>query len=229
MRSIVLSFLSLICLACVCVPSLTHAALDDEYVTVPDVPRKGIHMKTLKQIEAYIHSIDTMKARFTQTAEVNREDLTGTFYLARPGKLRFEYDDPIKNYIVSDGTFIYFYDDEMKSASQALVGSTLAAFLVREDIELLDASIEIMDLTRDKKKGLLGLTLRQADNPESGRLTLIFKEKPKLQLQKWLVVDSRGYVTQIELSDIKQGVSFDDEKDGLFTYVDSKITNPGYN
>lgn len=225
MRSI---FLFLFCLMMTVSMPIIVQASDDDYITVPHVPRNGIHMKTLKQIETYIHSIDTLKARFSQTAEVYSDDLKGTFYLSRPGKLRFEYDD-LNDYIVADGTFIYFYDDEMKSASQALIGSTLAAFLVRDDIELLDASIEIMDLTRDEEKGVLGLTLRQADNPEAGRLTLIFKEKPKLQLDKWLVVDSRGYVTQVELSDIKQGVSFKNEKDGLFTYVDPKILKPSYN
>ncbi len=181
----------------------------------------------LKKIEAYIHSIDTMKARFAQTAQVYADDLKGTFYLDRPGKLRFEYDDPIKNYIVADGIFIYFYDDEMKSASQAFIGDTLAAFLVKEDFSLLDPSIEVMDVAHDKKENLLGITLRQTENPEAGRLTLIFQEKPSLSLLKWQVVDAQGYVTQIELSDIERGVSFEGEKKGLFTHVDPKILNTG--
>lgn len=182
--------------------------------------------KTLADIEAYLEGLDTLKARFRQTAEVYARELTGTFYLDKPGKLRFEYDDPIDDYIVADGRFIYFYDSELESASQSFIGSTLADFLVREDPNLLAGDIEVMDIQRNKKQNLLGLTVRQREAPDAGRLTLIFTTEPTLELQKWQVVDARGYITQIELDDIEKGLTLDDD---LFTYVNPDILEPSYN
>ncbi len=186
-------------------------------------------IQTLEKIEDYIKSIDTLQARFTQTAEVYADDLMGTFYLERPGKLRFEYDDPIKDYIVSDGRFIYYWDGEMENYSSALTSSTLAAFLVREEPGLTSDKFDIIDIARKNK--MLGITVIYKGEPEKGRLTLIFKEKPTLELARWQVVDAQGYVTQIELSDIKKGTEkqpLDFDQD-LFVFVDPDIANPGFN
>tara|TARA_Y100001934_G_C12323185_1_gene761160 strand:- start:545 stop:1219 length:675 start_codon:yes stop_codon:yes gene_type:complete len=204
--------------------NLVHAKAQKEELYSKD------ERQTLIRVEDYLSKLTTMKARFRQTAEVYADELKGTFYLNKPGKLRFEYDDPIEDYIVADGTFIYFYDSELESASQSLIGSTMADFLVREKPNLLSGEIEVMDIQKDKKKKLLGLTVRQRENPEMGRLTLIFKDRGKagLELNKWQVVDARGYITQIELDDIERNVSFKD-KGNLFTYVDKDILNPGYN
>lgn len=180
--------------------------------------------KILKQIEDYIKSITTLKARFGQTAEIYSQDLTGTFSMQRPGKLRFEYDAPIDDYIVADGTFIYFYDSEMEHYTSAPVNSTMAAFLVRKDPGLTSEDIEVMDVA--DKDGLLGVTLRYADEPEKGRLTLIFKKEPQLQLLKWQIVDAQGYVTQIELKDVKTGMKIDRD---TFVFVAPQISDPGYN
>lgn len=187
-------------------------------------------IKTLERVEEYLSRLKTLKASFRQTAEVYTADLRGTFYLNKPGKLRFEYDAPVDDYIVADGTFIYFYDSDLESASQALIGSTMADFLVRETPNLLSGEIEVMDIQKDKKNNLLGMTIRQRENPDMGRLTLIFKDNKKLglELSKWQVVDAQGYITQIELDDIDKNVSFKD-KDKLFTYVNKDIVNPGYN
>ena len=58
------------------------------------------------QAEKYLQSLDTAKARFLQTSQ-DGSQLTGTFYLNRPGKLRFEYDK-LDDFIVADSFFIYF-------------------------------------------------------------------------------------------------------------------------
>lgn len=204
----------------------TVAAFAEDVKSSKDEQAK---IETLEKIEDYIKSIDTLQARFTQTAEVYADDLMGTFYLERPGKLRFEYDDPIKDYIVSDGRFIYYWDGEMENYSSALTSSTLAAFLVRDEPGLTSDKFEIIDIARKNK--MLGITLIYKGEPEKGRLTLIFKEKPTLELARWQVVDAQGYVTQIELSDIKKGTEKQplDFNQDLFVFVDPDIANPGFN
>ena len=81
--------------------------------------------------ETYLRDLDTARARFLQTAQ-NGSQLAGTFYLNRPGKLRFDYDDPVEDFIVADGRFIYFYDSQLGEQTNAPIGQTLADFLVAQ-------------------------------------------------------------------------------------------------
>ena len=67
----------------------------------------------ITQAESYFTGLKTVKSRFVQTS-ADGSQTRGTFYLNRPGKLRFEYDPPSKDFVVADGLFIYFYDGEMK-------------------------------------------------------------------------------------------------------------------
>ena len=72
-------------------------------------------------VEHYLQGLTSARARFVQTTHDGTQ-LVGTFYLQRPGKLRFEYDDPIKDFVVADGVFIYFYDAELGEQSNASIG-----------------------------------------------------------------------------------------------------------
>lgn len=173
---------------------------------------------SVARVEAYLQNLETMQARFLQTAH-NGSQLVGTFYLSRPGKLRFEYDDPVKDFIVADGFFIYFYDSELGEQSNAPIGQTLADFLLRKDIKLRD---DIMVEKIGRNENLLTVKITQAADPEAGSLTLGFEKNP-LKLKKWRVTDAQGMITEIELFDIKTGIELEKS---LFVYIDPKRHEP---
>ena len=164
--------------------------------------------------ESYLKSLGSARARFVQTTHDGTQ-LVGTFYLQRPGKLRFEYDDPIKDFVVADGFFIYFYDAELGEQTNAPIGSTLADFFLREDLSLTE---DVIVESVRRKGGFLQVQLVQRSDPEAGSLTLGLKEdKDGLTLSKWRVVDAQGLITEVELfylkTDIKHPYS-------LFVYAD---------
>lgn len=178
---------------------------------------------SVARIEKYLQGLTTARARFLQTAP-NGTQTIGTFYLNRPGKLRFEYDDPIKDFIVADGYFIYFYDSELGEQSNAPIGQTLADFLLRPAIKLSD-DITVKDIQRTGR--LLAVTLVQTDDPGAGSLTLGFEENP-LKLKKWRVSDPTGAITEIELFKLETGIPLDDN---LFVYMNPNRLDgkPDYN
>ena len=65
-----------------------------------------------RKAENYLRGLKTAKANFIQSTSSGLQ-LFGTFYLDRPGKLRFEYD-ALDDFVVADGIFIYFYDSELE-------------------------------------------------------------------------------------------------------------------
>jgi len=176
--------------------------------------------KEAQSIERYLNNLKTLQSRFVQTSHDGRQ-LSGTFYLNRPGKLRFEYDLPLKDFIVADGTFIYFYDGELEQQSNTTIGNSLASFLLRKNVKL-SGDIVVTDIK--KKAGLLQVTLSQSDDLDAGSLLLGFTPSP-LQLKKWRVTDSQGYITEVELSEVKRGIRLDKK---LFRYIDPNKKSDNY-
>jgi outer membrane lipoprotein-sorting protein len=171
--------------------------------------------------ESWLQNLGTARARFLQTTQDGKTAL-GTFYLSRPGKLRFEYDPPVKDFIVADGFFIYFYDSELGEQSNAPIGQTLADFLLRDDLRLKD-DITVRDVRRNG--GLLLITLAQTSDESAGTLTLGFEENP-FALKKWMVTDATGQTTQIELFKLETGIEL---PGSLFGYADPEAGKQHYN
>lgn len=174
------------------------------------------------KIETYLNTLKTVQARFVQTTHDGTQ-LVGTFYLERPGKLRFQYDPPIEDFVVADGFFIYFYDAELGEQTNAHIGSTLADFLLRADINLSE-DVSVKNIRRGG--GYLQVELTQSADPAAGTLMMAFTEKDSgLELKKWRVIDAQGLITEVELFYLKSGIA---HPAGLFSYIDPNKER-GYN
>jgi outer membrane lipoprotein-sorting protein len=169
---------------------------------------------TVKKAENYLNNLKAARARFVQTTHDGTQ-LVGTFYLQRPGKLRFEYDPPVEDFVVADGTFIYFYDAELKEQSNAPIGQTLADFILRPQLKL-DGDLKVTSLKRSGD--LLQIEVTQSSDPEAGKLILGFKED-SMTLKKWRIVDAQGLITEVELFYLKTDIT---HPAGLFAYKDPK-------
>lgn len=190
-----------------------HAALSDK------------DRADVKKAEAYLQALGSARARFVQTTHDGTQ-LVGTFYLQRPGKLRFEYDPPIEDFVVADGVFIYFYDAELGEQTNAPIGQTLADFFLRRNLKL-DGDVKVDEVRRSG--GFLQIKLSQSDDPAAGSLTLGFKEDNDgnpLELAKWRVVDGQGLITEVELFYLKTGIK---HPSNLFVYANPGSGKPKYN
>lgn len=175
-------------------------------------PLQVIQAPEVGQVEAYLNGIGTLQAHFIQTANDGTQK-AGTFTLKRPGRLRFEYEGADHDFIVADGTFIHYYDAKLKQDSSALISKSLADFFLRRDLKI-SGDLKVTHLER--QDGLLLLTVMDSKDEGVGTLTLGFTENP-MQLKKWRIVDSQGAKTEIELFDIKTGLSLDNK---MFDYYD---------
>lgn len=182
---------------------------------------KEARAEDIERAEKYLQDLKTAQARFVQTTHDGGQ-LVGTFYLSRPGKVRFEYDPPIENFVVADGVFIYFYDAELEEQTNAPIQATLANFFLREDFSLNDDLV-----IKDAKEagGLVQITVVQAEEPEAGSITFAFSQKP-FELKKWRVVDGQGQITEVELFYLKTGMKLDDD---LFYFLDPKRGKQKFN
>jgi outer membrane lipoprotein-sorting protein len=126
---------------------------------------------------------------------------SGRFYLARPGKLRFEYDPPAPALVIADGKRVTVRDLKMKTDYRAKIGETPLRLLLKADVDLAtDANITAVEHDGDQ----LAITAMETKGYGQGQITFIFKD-PGLELQRWIVLDPTGAQTTVTLSGIENG------------------------
>jgi len=172
----------------------------------------------ISKIEKYLNKIDTISSEFVQTTNNSSNQLTGKFYLKRPGKLKFEYNQ-IKDFIVADGSLIHFYDSQMDQHSSTAIYNTPAYFFLTNDISLSGA-IAPTKITEDEN--LIELVIKKEEKDLSGSLIVFFNKNP-LQLAGWRIIDAQGTKTYVVLKNPKFGEKLDDEM--FYFYPPNKEKN----
>lgn len=210
-------FAAVLAVALICAAApLADAQAQPQTPTVFDARASAI------AVEKYLQGLRTLSAKFVQTAPDGTQT-KGDFLLKRPGRMRFDYAAPVTDFIVADGRFIYYYDGQMKETSNAPISQSLADFFLREKISLA-GDVKVTDVrTVD---GLLMVSLVQAKDAGAGTLTLGLTQGTRMQLKKWLIQDAVGGTTQVELFDIAEGISLDNDR---FHYYDPKRRDRDYN
>jgi outer membrane lipoprotein-sorting protein len=157
------------------------------------------------EIEKYFNAIRTLKARFVQT-NPNGSIIQGTFYVRRPGRLRFEYDPPSQLKIVADGFQVTMWDPTTKDFGQWPIGWTAVSFLVKDPMSLSgDLRVEKLE----RVNGLIEATMSQTKKPKDGKVIVRFSENP-LTWRGWTIIDSRGQQVSVALTDMQTGMQLAD-------------------
>lgn len=169
----------------------------------------------LDRIEAYLNTLNTVRARFVQIAPDGGAS-NGTVYMSRPGKMRIEYDPPVPVLVVANGLFLIFYDKQLEQISHIPLDSTPAGVLLRESI-VLDDDIRVDGLERSP--GVIRIALVDAADPNAGKLILTFGDKP-LELRQWTVIDGQGQETRVGLLDAQFDLALDPD---LFVFRDPRV------
>jgi outer membrane lipoprotein-sorting protein len=158
----------------------------------------------LQKIATYLDGIHTMTARFQQATQKGGL-ATGEVWLARPGKMRFQYDPPNELLLLADAFYLYSWDPDLKQMSKVGLKSTPAWFLLRDPISFTDG----VAVTRFQHSGnTVQVTVVETANADAGNLTMVFSDSP-LALRQWTVIDQQGRVTNVSLSDQQYGMALD--------------------
>jgi outer membrane lipoprotein-sorting protein len=159
----------------------------------------------LQRIAAYLNGIRTMTAHFQQIAN-NGAISIGQLWVARPGRMRFEYQPPHPITLLADSASVYYWDKELNQTSKYELRSTPAWFFLRDPISF-GADVIVTAFQR-VGAATVGVTVVESGQSDAGSLTLVFTENP-LVLRQWIVVDQQGKTTTVTLSDLQFGMALD--------------------
>ena len=152
------------------------------------------------RVKSALNDVGSMKARFEQIAPSGTVT-TGDLYLDRPGRLRFDYDDPNPQLIVATGGIVYVHDADLETTDTYPVRSTPLRFLLSREID--DAAGAVADIYREPDR--IAVVLESTDDEVQGELVMIFSA-PELQLTEWSVFEPSGAITSVALSDVETDV-----------------------
>ncbi len=160
----------------------------------------------IENLQKRYERIRTIEAGFTQefrSAMGGAQTSKGRVYLKKPGKMRWAYEDPVKDEIVSDGKTVWLYQPDLNQVilrkADAATASIAADFLTGIGDLKKDFDMELSNET----PGAWTLRLRpKAPQPNIRSLLMDIDRKSTL-VTSTVVVDHFGNETRVSFHDIK--------------------------
>lgn len=170
------------------------------------------------KLNAFVTHVNTFEAHFQQTV-LNPdgglvEQAEGEFQLARPGKFRWDYNEPYPQQIVADGKNVWFYDVDLeqvtvKSQKEALA-DTPATLLSGKALPA--DTYHIRDVPSDDGMQWVELTPKGSDSNFQS-IAFAFNQDG---LKQMIMRDSFDQRTRLVFSQVKENPQFDAK---TFTFV----------
>ncbi len=158
----------------------------------------------LARMDAALNNTASFSGRFTQYGADGSVD-SGAIYIRRPGKMRFEYDAPNPLLIVSDGVTLVQQDKALETADRVPLAATPLNFFLKEDVNLA-RDTEVISLIKTPTE--MRVTARDGSGEVEGDITMVFEAR-NLALKAWLIADSFGGITRVELSNLQYNQRID--------------------
>jgi len=156
---------------------------------------------SLNQISQYMNQMRTATGAFTQ---INADGTlsTGTIYIKRPGRVRFEYNPPEKSLVMAGGGSVAVFDPRSNTGPDRYPLSQTPLSIILADNVNFGAANMVTGHTSDGTTTTV--TAQDPDNPEYGNIKLVFTANP-VELRQWVVTDDVGSQTTVILGDLTTG------------------------
>ena len=158
----------------------------------------------LTQASDALATAKTAKGKFMQS-NADGSIATGTFALNRPGRMRFDYDDPTPVLIVSNGTTVAMADEELETVDRVPIGATPLGLILSTDLNV-DTDIDVLEILQNEDR--IGIRVQDAEGELEGTLTMVFS-KLDYALLGWLAVDGNDQTTVVDLIDVETNIRVD--------------------
>ncbi len=145
------------------------------------------------RVSLYLSTIQTLVGNFVQVGPDGRKT-EGKFYIAKPGRVRFEYDPPSPIEVVADGSSVVVHDRRLDTKDLYPLSQTPLRFLLADRIDLWNDT-KVASVGADDKYVTVSIEERTMIIGTS-KLMMMFNAKD-FQLLQWTVTDPQGYETTV--------------------------------
>jgi outer membrane lipoprotein-sorting protein len=158
---------------------------------------------SLPALSEYLNGLRTASGDFTQ---INADGTisTGTIYINRPGRIRFEYAPPDQTLVLASAGSVAIFDPKSNTGPETYpLSRTPLSIILAERVNLGQARM----VTGHSYDGTATtVTAQDPQHPEYGNIQLVFTGNP-IQLRQWIINDDAGNSTTVVLGDLRVGQS----------------------
>ena len=179
--------------------------------------------KLAQSVDRRYNNLESLETQFTETyrgAGISRNE-SGTLWLKRPGKMRWDYREPRPKLFISDGKTEWFYvpgDQQVRRASVKKLDdlrSPLRYLLGKTKLEKEFSGLSIAPGVKPLDSA--DVILRGVPKGMEDRVTQVLLEiAPDSQIRAITIEEADGSTTQFRFSDQRQGIYI---SDGRFRFT----------
>jgi len=197
---------------------LAAAPLHSETMAPNGPPVAKDLKQALDRLQRHYRDTNSFTAKFNEeiaTVGAPKKQRQGVVSFRKPGRMRWEFETPEKQTIVSDGETLYSYDPDLNQVvetplKQALKSSSATSFLL--GIGNINRDFKAAFANPPPSNGLVNLIL---DAKTGGYKIEVGLDPKTYNLMKLTLTDQLGDVTRIDFSDIHDNVAL---PDSLFAF-----------
>lgn len=172
----------------------------------------------LGNISQYLNAMTTAEGEFTQ---INSDGTisTGTIYIKRPGRVRFEYNAPDSGLVIAGANTVVIYDSKSNQPGETYpLSRTPLSIILAQNVNLQQARM-VTGHTFDGTATTV--TAQDPENPQYGNIQMKFTG-PQPELRQWIINDGNGTQTTVVLGELKKGI---DLPNRLFDTTNRTVRN----
>ena len=161
----------------------------------------------LNSISKYLNGLSTAKGAFTQINDDGTIS-TGTIYIKRPGRVRFEYNPPESALVVASAGAVVIVDTKSNQPPESYpLDRTPLSIILARNVDLGRARM-VVGHSYDGTSTTV--TAQDPDNPDYGNIQMVFTG-PSVELRQWVINDNAGSTTTVVLGELTKGVAMSDK------------------
>jgi outer membrane lipoprotein-sorting protein len=157
-----------------------------------------------QKIADHFSSVKTMGGEFVQFGPTGQQT-GGKFFLERPGKIRFNYEEPSPMRVIADGQNVAIGNLKLKTWDVYPLSKTPLALLLDNHIDLSGKMVRAVKEDPD----LITITLGDKSIFADSTITMMFDPKT-YDLRQWTITDNQGKDTSVMIFNIQTGLTLDD-------------------
>ena len=156
-------------------------------------------------IEENWNSSQTISGRFHQ--ELNDNNIiSGNFYIQKPYKSNFTYDNGLENIIISR-FFINVVDKNRYLVDRYPIINQPIYKILSDEISL-EETFKVLSIKKINNKIIINLTSKVTSHDSAAKIKLTFNEDD-YSLKNWEIIDELGQITYLEFTKIRKNISID--------------------
>ncbi len=153
---------------------------------------------SLNALSRYLNQLSTAKGAFTQVNDDGTIS-TGTIFIKRPGRIRFEYNPQEKALVLASGGTVVIYDPKTNEPPESYpLARTPLSIILAKNVNLSRAKMVVGHTADDKSTTVKA---QDPEHPEYGNIELVFTSNP-IELRQWVINDDAGSRTTVILGEL---------------------------